>query len=120
MSTFRGWSPAALAFYADLEADNTRDFWAEHKDTYEREVRAPFEAFAEQVAAEFGEMKVFRPQRDTRFSADKTPYKTRCYGTIATERGESYYVELSAGGLVAASGYWMMANDQLQRFREAV
>jgi len=63
---------------------------------------------------------VFRPNRDVRFSKDKSPYKTRCYAVAEGEGGESYYVEVSAKGLVVATGYWMMANDQLDRYRYAV
>jgi DNA repair photolyase len=42
MASFRGWPDAALQFYRDLEADNTRAFWLAHKDTYEGDVRANF------------------------------------------------------------------------------
>jgi uncharacterized protein (TIGR02453 family) len=56
-----------------------------------------------------------------RFSRDKTPYKTSCYAVAGEEgRGASYYVGLSADGLVAGAGYWMMATDQLDRYRQAV
>lgn len=117
---FRGWSDAALDFYRELEADNTRPFWLAHKPVYDAEVRAPFEALSDLVADEFGELKIFRPNRDVRFSKDKSPYKTRCYAVTEGEAGEAYYVELSAKGLIAASGYWMMAPDQLARFRSAI
>jgi uncharacterized protein (TIGR02453 family) len=117
---FTGWPPAALDFYRDLEQDNSRAFWTAHKDVYERDVRAPFEALGELVAEEFGPLKVFRPNRDVRFSKDKSPYKTRCYAVTEGEGGEAYYVEVSTKGLVVASGYWMMANDQLERYRAAV
>lgn len=117
---FRGWSKAAFAFYEGLEQDNTRAFWLAHKDLYDVEVRAPFEALKDLVADEFGELKVFRPNRDVRFSPDKSPYKTRCYGVARGVGGESFYVELSADGLVVGSGYWMMASDQLDRYRRAV
>jgi len=72
------------------------------------------------VADEFGPLKVFRPNRDVRFSKDKSPYKTRCYGVAEGEGGAGYYVGISAEGLVAGSGYWMMAADQLARYRAAV
>jgi uncharacterized protein (TIGR02453 family) len=117
---FRGWSEAALDFYRGLEAENNRSYWAAHKDVYETEVRAPFEALSDLVAEEFGPLKVFRPHRDVRFSKDKSPYKTRCYAVTEGEGGEAYYVEVSAAGLVAAAGYWMMADDQLARYRRAV
>jgi len=84
-STFRGWSDSALAFYRNLEVDNTRTFWLMHKDIYENEVKAPFAALSDLVADEFGELRVFRPNRDVRFSKDKSPYKTRCYAV--TEGG---------------------------------
>ena len=119
-TTFRGWSAVVFDFYEQLEADNTRAFWTEHRATYDHEVRAPFDALGEAVADEFGPLKVFRPNRDVRFSKDKSPYKTRCYGVTEGEGAESFYVEVSARGLVVGSGYWMMAKDQLARYREAV
>jgi uncharacterized protein (TIGR02453 family) len=117
---FRGWSEAALDFYRALEVENNRSFWTAHKETYDTEVKAPFDALSALVADEFGPLKVFRPNRDVRFSKDKSPYKTRCYAVTEGEGGESYYLEFSARGLVAATGYWMMANDQLDRYRKAV
>ena len=119
-TTFRGWSDAALDFYRTLELDNSRTFWTANRSTYDTEVRAPFDALADLVHDEFGELKVFRPNRDVRFSRDKSPYKTRCYGVVAGARGETFYVEISAGGLVTGTGFWMMANDQLGRYRVAV
>jgi uncharacterized protein (TIGR02453 family) len=117
---FRGWSDAALEFYRDLELQNDRSFWLAHKPVYDTEVRAPFEALGELVAEEFGPLRVFRPNRDVRFSKDKAPYKTRCYAVTEGEGGQAYYVEISAQGLVAATGFWMMAGDQLTRYRQAV
>ena len=65
---------------------------------------------------EFGAWKIFRPNRDVRFSADKSPYKTNIAATL--ELGG--YVELSSEGLAAGCGYWHLAPDQLGRYREAV
>jgi uncharacterized protein (TIGR02453 family) len=119
-TTFRGWSAEVFDFYEQLESDNTRSFWTANRQIYDEAVRPPFEALSTLVADEFGPLKVFRPNRDVRFSKDKSPYKTRCYGVGEGEGGESYYVEISAHGLVAGSGYWMMAKDQLARYRAAV
>ncbi len=117
---FHGWSDAALDFYRQLEAQNDRAFWLAHKPVYDTEVRAPFDALSELVQDEFGPLRVFRPNRDVRFSKDKSPYKTRCYAATEGDGGEAYYVEVSAQGLVAATGYWMMADDQLARYRAGV
>jgi uncharacterized protein (TIGR02453 family) len=69
-----------------------------------------------------GEVKMFRPNRDIRFSADKSPYKTNTYGVLlGTEAAlHGLYASISADGLVAGSGYHVMARDQLERYREAV
>jgi uncharacterized protein (TIGR02453 family) len=120
VAAFSGWSDAALEFYRDLDGQNDRSFWTAHKHVYGTEVRAPFDALSDLVEKEFGPLRVFRPNRDVRFSKDKSPYKTRCYAVTEGEGGESYYVEVSAKGLVVACGYWMMANDQLDRYRQAV
>ena len=119
-TTFRGWSPAAFDFYRQLEAENTREWWLAHKTTYDTEVRAPFDALSDLVADEFGPLHVFRPNRDTRFSKDKTPYKTQCYAIAEGEAGERYYVGISTRGLAVGAGFWMMAPDQLERYRAAV
>src|SRR5665811_589899 len=58
---------------------------------------------------------MFRPHRDVRFSADKTPYKTHAGATLANHG----YVQVSAGGLAVASGTYAFASDQLARYRRA-
>jgi uncharacterized protein (TIGR02453 family) len=118
--TFKGWPTAALDFYAGLEADNSRAYWLAHRETYDTCVRAPFEELSSVVEREFGALRLFRPNRDTRFSKDKTPYKTGAAAVTEGEGGASYYVQVSAEGLYAGSGYYHLASDQLQRFRDAV
>lgn len=113
---FHGWPAEALEFYEGLQADNTKAYWTDHKDVYENQVRAPMLALLAELELEFGVGKIFRPNRDVRFSADKSPYKT----TIAAMLGGGGYVQLSAEGLAAGSGMYMMAPDQLARYREAV
>ena len=105
----------ALDFFEGLEADNSKTYWTANKATYDEAVYAPMAALVEDLEAEFGSGKIFRPYRDVRFSADKTPYKTN----IAAVLGEGY-VQLTAAGLSAGSGMWMMASDQLARYRAAV
>ena len=68
----------------------------------------------EELAPEFGDPKIFRPYRDVRFSKDKSPYKT----SISAVIGDGY-IQLSAQGLAAGSGMYMMAPDQLDRYRQA-
>src|SRR4051812_15207855 len=113
---FTGWPAEAIDFFEGLEADNSKAYWQDHKDTYERVVRAPMEALLVELAPEFGEGRVFRPYRDVRFSADKSPYKTN----VAAMIGEVGYVHLNKDGLGVGRGMYMMAADQLDRYRRAV
>ena len=73
---FEGWPEEALEFYEGLAADNSKAYWTEHKAVYEDKVLRPMTELVEELAAEFGEAKIFRPYRDVRFSPDKSPYKT--------------------------------------------
>ena len=114
--TFRGWPVEAIEFYEGLEADNSRTYWQDHKATYESAVLGPMQALLDELSAEFGEAKIYRPYRDVRFSADKSPYKT-AMGASLSQGG---YVQLSARGLGVGCGYYVMAPDQLKRYRDAV
>jgi uncharacterized protein (TIGR02453 family) len=112
---FRGWPVEALEFYEGLEADNTKVYWTEHQVVYDKSVYAPMAALVAELADEFGEGRIFRPYRDVRFSADKSPYKTNIAATIG-----SGYVHLSADGLMAGAGMYHLAPDQLDRYRRSV
>jgi uncharacterized protein (TIGR02453 family) len=118
--TFKGWPVDAIEFYAKLEADNSKTFWQGNKQTYEDAVKAPFLELSSVVTKEFGPMRLFRPNRDTRFSKDKSPYKTAAAAVTESEGGAAYYVQISSEGLYVGSGYYHLANDQLERYRAAV
>jgi uncharacterized protein (TIGR02453 family) len=114
--TFHGWTDAILDFYEGLEADNSKSYWQAHKKAYDEQVLEPMQALLAELEDEFGEPKIFRPNRDIRFSADKTPYKTQTGARLAGHG----YVQVSADGLAAASGTYAFAPDQLARYRRAV
>ena len=96
---FKGWPDTALKFYVGLEADNSKAYWTAHKDAYEEAVRAPFLALSEAVEREFGPLRLFRPYRDTRFSKDKSPYKTAGAAVTESQGGAAFYVMINAEGL---------------------
>jgi uncharacterized protein (TIGR02453 family) len=118
--TFEGWPAGAIAWFEGLEADNSKSYFHEHRPIYDESVRGPFEALLAEVADEFGDARVMRPNRDIRFSADKSPYRTYVAGGMARPTGGSYFLRLSADGLGAAAGYYRFAPDQLERYRQAV
>ena len=126
IGAFSGFPPAAFRFYADLasEGNNDRVWFDTHRDTYERCVRLPMEELLDRVADEFGtDGKVFRPNRDVRFSKDKRPYKEHCGAVINHRNGTAdpvFYVQVDGAGLFAASGQYELSRDQLDRFRRAI
>jgi uncharacterized protein (TIGR02453 family) len=120
---FEGFPREAFSWFAGLEADNSKRYFTAHRDTYDRVVRGALEAMLEELADELGgHVKMFRQNRDVRFSPDKSPYKTTTYGLILERPDDlpALYAQISATGLFAGSGYHVMAPDQLTRFRDAV
>lgn len=113
---FRGWPAEALEFYEGLAADNSKTYWTANKAVYEEKVRAPMVELLAELEPEFGKGKILRPYRDVRFSADKSPYKTEIAAILELDG----YIQLSATGLGAGSGMWMMDSGQLKRYRQAV
>lgn len=120
---FAGFPPEAFAFYRDLEDNNSKAWFDEHRDTYDQKVRLPMEEFMASAAEEFGDDgKVFRPNRDVRFSKDKSPYKVTCGAVLGESDGSrpGWYVQISSEGLFAATGFWQMARDQVDRFHRSI
>jgi uncharacterized protein (TIGR02453 family) len=114
-SSFRGWQPEVVEFFDGLEMDNTKSYWTAHKEFYSANVLGPMQALVAELAPEFGEGRIFRPYRDTRFSADKSPYKIN----IAAHNDDGY-ISLSSDALRVGSGLYMPSPGQLTRFRAAV
>jgi uncharacterized protein (TIGR02453 family) len=113
--TFTGWPVEAIEFFEGLEDDNSRAYWQAHKDVYARSVKAPMEALLAELEDDYGAGRVFRPNRDVRFSNDKSPYKLNCAAHLP-----GGYVSVSADELFVGSGLYMPMPDDLKRFRAAV
>lgn len=113
---FAGWRGDFIGFFLGLQANNSKAYFDAHRHQYEEEVKGPMMALLVDLEPEFGPARLARPNRDIRFAADKSPYKTNIY---ADARGGGY-VALDATGLVAAGGRYMMDAAQLARFREAI
>jgi uncharacterized protein (TIGR02453 family) len=115
--SFAGIPLAALDFYEDLEADNSKTFWTAHKAVYDDQVKAPLMELVAALGPEFGDGKFFRPYRDIRFSKDKTPYKTH-QGVWFDDSAR--YLQISAAGLFVGGGYWHTTSAQVGRLRRAI
>lgn len=140
-TSFRGFTPAALTFLRALKKNNRREWFAEHRATYEREIKAPMKALVEELDVRFatlapefvGDQKtsVFRIHRDIRFSQDKSPYKTHAALWIfhrapgrgvgqTVDGGAGFYFHLEPGGCMVAGGLWMPPSPKLQLIRDAI
>ena len=123
MTRFEGFGPRVREWFKDLEADNSREYFTATRGFFEESIREQMEALLEELSETFGgELKMFRQNRDVRFSPDKSPYKTNTYGVLRGSdiAAQGLYASISADGLVAGSGYHVMARDQLERYREQV
>jgi uncharacterized protein (TIGR02453 family) len=126
----------------DLALNNDRNWFQPRRAEYERLLRQPLEAMIAALAVELGKRRVplladpkkspFRIYRDTRFSKDKSPYKSNIAASFpwvgrgaATSEGESErhgggYFHLSPEGTYMGGGMWHPEPARLAAFRRAV
>lgn len=110
----------AVEFYRELEESNSREWWAANKDRYAVSVREPLAHLADVLTDEFGEPKLFRPNRDVRFSKDKSPYKNHQGLFVPTSSRMGWYVQVGPDGLRTAGGFYASESDQVARYRTSV
>ena len=116
-SEFRGWPEDFQRFFIGLELDNSKKYFEANRKTYEESVKAPMLALVASMESEYGEGKVFRVNRDIRFSKDKSPYKTNIAATVGMgSRGG--YVSLDARGFMVATGRYEMSPEDIAKFRK--
>lgn len=114
---FKGWKGDFVGFFSGLRMNNNKAYFDAHRGQYDDEIKAPLIALLADLEPEFGPARrVSRPNRDIRFSADKSPYKLNIYADVKS----GGYVALNAEGLVAAGGRYMLEDAQLKRLREAI
>lgn len=128
-------SRAALRFLGDLEANNDRDWFQPRKEEYDQAVREPMLAMVEAVNRELAKFapdyvtdpakSVYRVYRDTRFSKDKTPYKTHIGALLWHQRlgkgaGAAFYFHLSTKEFLIAGGVYRPVPAVLLAIREHI
>jgi len=113
-----GFTAEAAAFLTGLAANNTKNYFDEHKDAYTRAVRQPLEELVATAEQLYGPGKVMRPNRDVRFSANKDPYRTDASMWAGTVGG--VYANLNPARLEVGGGLYDPSRDQLERARMAI
>ena len=86
MSTYETLIPTARTFYAELDANNKREWWQENRSPYDKVLKPGAQALLADLADPLSGLadapvktKLFRPNRDVRFSKDKRPYNTHLH-----------------------------------------
>ena len=110
----------AFDFYDALTADNSKAFWVDHKQEYERFVKEPLLSLAVNLEPEFGKAHLYRPYRDLRFSKDKTPYNDHQGMFVESNNGLGWYLQINTSGLMIAGGWYMSDAVQLRNYRERI
>jgi len=135
--TFTGFSKETLSFYRRLKRNNNKAWFDSHKGEYEQNVLTPAKAFVvalgdkvrEAIPGIVAEPKInrsiFRIYRDTRFSPDKTPYKTHLAlflweGGLSRMECPGFYFHLEPTKLFLGAGIYMLSPKMISRFRRAV
>jgi len=133
-TTFQGFSGKTLKFLRQLGRNNNRDWFQENRTTYDEELMEPAKAFVAAMGEKLpgispdirAEPKVNgsirRINRDTRFSKDKTPYKTHLEFHFLQGEGKErpgYYLTIKADSLGIGAGMCCM-KPVLEQYREAV
>jgi len=131
----RSISPNTFAFLSAIAENNNREWFQAHREDYEQAwqnmkdfAQAVIEGLSETdrfISSDIPVSKcVFRIYRDTRFSKDKTPYKTWLGAGISTAgrklNGPEYYLHVQPGKSFVAGGYWRPEKEHLAAIRQEI
>ena len=129
---FSGFPPEAMTFFRGLARNNNRDWFQPRKEIYETKVKAPMCELVEAINAEMlkfapdyindPKKAIYRIYRDTRFSKDKTPYKTHIAAVfprrgLEKHAGAGLYFSISPQDIEIAGGVYMPGPEQLLAIR---
>ena len=127
--------PETVRFLRALKRNNRRDWFNARKDQYQAQVSAPMIAVIERLAIDFREFapelvaspktSMYRIYRDTRFSEDKTPYKTHIAAVfpwrgLPKHEGAGVYFHVAPDGVWIGGGMYAPPTPQLHTVREHI
>ena len=131
-NNFAGFSPDAIKFLRALKRNNRREWFQPRKEKFEALIKAPMLELIESLNHRFMDFApqyitppqkaVYRIYRDTRFSKDKTPYKTHVSAIFprsnAVKReGSVFYFHFTEKELLVFGGVWAPERDELMAYR---
>jgi uncharacterized protein (TIGR02453 family) len=131
-------TPRIFSFLSELAANNNREWFLANKSRYEEDVKEPalrfitdFSAPLEDISPHFradpraNGGSLFRIYRDTRFSRDKSPYKTHTgihfrHEAAKDAHAPGFYLHLEPGSVFVGCGIWRPGGPALRKIREAI
>ncbi|GAK51318.1 hypothetical protein U14_02561 [Candidatus Moduliflexus flocculans] len=139
MTAFTGFSEETVAFYRQLAICNERFWFEAHKAEFKQQVMTPAQAFVAAMGERLtsiaphliydnratGSGSIYRIHRDTRFSPDKTPYKTFLgilfwEGSRHKNECSGFYLQLNPDNIYLAVGIYIFPSALLKTYRDAV
>ncbi|MEM6639067.1 MAG: DUF2461 domain-containing protein [Pseudomonadota bacterium] len=138
MAEFAHFKPSMITFLRQLARNNTREWFADNKQRYEDLVREPALDFISAMGQPLADItpyfvavpkktggSLMRPYRDTRFSKDKTPYKTNVGIQFRYEFGKDvhapgFYVHIDPHEVFVGAGMWHPDREPLRAIRDAI
>lgn len=135
---FNGFGSEFFGFFEELKKNNNREWFTENKSRYESDIAGPCLDFIEALGAPLREItphfraipkkmggSMFRIYRDTRFSKDKTPYKTNAglhfrHALGKDAHAPGFYLHLDADEIFMGAGLWKPPAPALAQIRDAI
>src|SRR5213596_3711345 len=133
--TFVAFPKEGLQFLRSLKRNNNREWFQKHKSIYETQVKQPMESLIEFMATEFQRFapemvaspkaSAYRIHRDTRFSKDKSPYKTHVAAVfprsgLGKHEGAAFYLHIDPAELLIGGGLYMPLPEDLNAMRSHI
>jgi len=136
-SEFRGFYRETIAFFRGLKKNNNKEWFEAHREAYEQYVLGPSKAFVSAMGSRLKAISpnivavprinksIFRLNRDTRFSLDKSPYKANLglyfwEGPRSRMESPGFYVHLEPPTFLLGAGYYEFPDWLIERYRSAV
>lgn len=137
MNTFKGFSKNTLKFFKQLEINNSKQWFTEHKEEYEKYVKNLACEFVNDMGLKLNTLpgsfnaipkinkSLFKLNRDVRFSKNKSPYKTNMgiwfwEGTGKRMECSGFYFHLENNKLMLGCGIYMFTKDMLKLYRDTI
>src|ERR1051326_8332669 len=132
---FSAFPREGLQFLRSLKRHNNREWFQEHKGIYEKHVKQPMADLIKALADEFQEFapemlastkaSAYRIYRDTRFSKDKSPYKTHVAAVfprsgLGKHEGAGFYLHIATDELLIGGGLYMPLPEDLNAVRSHI